>query len=219
LPADGLFLNGIAANPPKLILMNDSQPYLDIVFFAMVAVFIGLRLRSVLGRRNLDQEPPRPAPEGSGPVIDLAPRRIAMASRPSDPLAQIAAADATFNPQQFLAGAQWAFETIVKAFAAGDKTALRPLLSDSVFADFSAAIDQRGGGADEHGAQLLRIVSATFDEARLDGRMAEIGVRFVSEQRNPAGEETRLIDLWRFARDVSSKDPNWRLVATGTAEH
>jgi predicted lipid-binding transport protein (Tim44 family) len=49
--------------------------------------------------------------------------------------------------------------------------------------------------------------------------MAEIGVRFVSEQRNPAGEETRLIDLWRFARDVSSKDPNWRLVATGTAEH
>ena len=202
--------------------MSDSQPYLDIVIFAMIAVFLGLRLRSVLGRRNLDQEPPRPRPqqEGGGPVIDLAPRRVPPAdARPQDPLAQIGAADPTFNPQQFLSGAQWAFETIVKAFAAGDKAALRPLLSDSVFADFSAAIDQRGGGVDEHGAELMRIVSATFDEAKLEGRMADIAVRFVSEQRSPGGEEVRMIDLWRFARDVSSKDPNWRLVATGTAEH
>jgi len=205
--------------------MNDSQPYLDIVIFAMIAVFLGLRLRSVLGRRNSDQEqPPRPPTYGGaegGPVIDLAARRVppADANRPQDPMAQIAAADPGFNPQQFLAGAQWAFETIVKAFAAGDKQGLRPLLSDQVYADFTSAIDQRGGGVDEHGSELVRIVSATFDEARLDGRIAEISVRFVSEQRTPSGEEMRLIDLWRFARDVSSKDPNWRLVATGTADH
>jgi predicted lipid-binding transport protein (Tim44 family) len=203
--------------------MSDSQSYLDIVIFAMIAVFIGLRLRSVLGRRNSEQEqPPRPPQDGGGPVIDLAARRVPAAderSRPQDPLAQIGAADPAFDPQQFLSGAQWAFETIVKAFAAGDKQALRPLLSDQVFADFSAAIDQRGGGRDEHGAELLRIVSATFDEAKLDGRQAEIAVRFVSEQRSPSGEEVRMIDLWRFARDVSSKDPNWRLVATGTTDH
>jgi predicted lipid-binding transport protein (Tim44 family) len=202
--------------------MSDSQPYLDVIIFAMIAVFLGLRLRSVLGRRNLDQEPPRPQQpqDAGGPVIDLAPRRVAPPdARPPDPLAQIAAADSTFNPQQFLSGAQWAFETIVKAFAAGDKAALRPLLSDSVFADFSAAIDQRGGGVDTHGAELLRIVSATFDEAKLEGRTADIAVRFVSEQRSPSGEEVRMIDLWRFAREVSSKDPNWRLVATGTADH
>ena len=202
--------------------MNDSQPYLDIVIFAMIAVFLGLRLRSVLGRRNADQDqPPRPSPDLGGPVIDLAARRVppAESNRPQDPMAQIAAADPGFNPQQFLAGAQWAFETIVKAFAAGDKQALRPLLSDQVYADFTAAIDQRGGGPDEHGSELVRIVSATFDEAKLDGRMAEISVRFVSEQHTPGGEDVRLIDLWRFARDVSSKDPNWRLVATGTTDH
>ena len=205
--------------------MNETQPYLDIVIFAMIAVFLGLRLRSVLGRRNSDQEqPPRPPQDSlqntGGPVIDLAARRVQPdPARPQDPMAQIAAADPAFNPQQFLSGAQWAFETIVKAFAAGDKEALRPLLSDQVYADFSAAIDQRGGGPDQHGAQLLRIVSATFDEAKLDGRMAEIAVRFVSEQRAETGEEARLIDLWRFARDVSSKDPNWRLVATGTTDH
>jgi len=206
--------------------MSDSQPYLDIVIFAMIAVFLGLRLRSVLGRRNNEQEqPPRPGQEPGGPVIDLAARRLPPAepARPQDPLAQIGAADASFNPQQFLSGAQWAFETIVKAFAAGDKATLRPLLSDSVYGDFAQAIDQRGGGPEneqsEHGAELLRIVSATFDEAKLDGRMAEIAVRFVSEQRSPSGEEVRIIDLWRFARDVSSKDPNWRLVATGTTDH
>ena len=201
--------------------MSDSQPYLDIIIFAMIAVFLGLRLRSVLGRRNPEHEQPPQKQDANGPVIDLAARRVppSEANRPQDPMAQIAAADASFHPQQFLSGAQWAFETIVKAFAAGDKQALRPLLSDAVYGDFASAIDQRGSGVDPHGVELVRIVSATFDEASLDGRMAEIAVRFVSEQRSSSGEEMRLIDLWRFARDVSSKDPNWRLVATGTTEH
>jgi len=198
--------------------MTESQPYLDIVIFAMIAVFLGLRLRSVLGRRNSEQEqPPRsPTQEAGGPVIDLEPRRV---QRPvsSDPLAQIGAADPTFNPERFLSGAQWAFEAIVKGFAAGDKDALKPLLSDSVYDDFVAAIEQRQ--PDEHAMEFLRIVSATFADAKLDGRVAEIAVRFVSEQKTAQGEEVRMIDLWRFARDVSSKDPNWRLVATGSADH
>lgn len=199
--------------------MTDSQPYLDIVIFAMIAVFLGLRLRSVLGRRNSEQEPPSAAaPETAAPVIDLEARRV---QRPvsNDPLAQIGAADPTFNPDSFLSGAQWAFEMIVKAFAAGDKEALKPLLSDDVFRDFAAAIDQRQGQADDHVMVLERIVSATFSDAKLEGRRAEIAVRFVSEQKSAQGEEVRMIDLWRFARDVSSKDPNWRLVATGSADH
>jgi len=201
--------------------MTESQPYLDIVIFAMIAVFLGLRLRSVLGRRNAEQDqPPRPNPADpqSSPVIDLDSRRV-QRTAPSDPLAQIAAADPSFNPERFLSGAQWAFEMIVKAFAAGDKEALKPLLSDDVYRDFAGAIDQRQGRPDEHAMELVHIVSATFADAKLEGRMAEIAVRFVSEQRSAQGEEVRMIDLWRFARDVSSKDPNWRLVATGTADH
>jgi predicted lipid-binding transport protein (Tim44 family) len=197
--------------------MTESQPYLDIVIFAMIAVFLGLRLRSVLGRRNPEQEQPPRAP-GAGTVIDLEPRRLER-EKPADPLAQIGAADASFNPEKFLAGAQWAFEMIVKSFASGDKAALKPLLSDSVYGDFSRAIDARQDHPDEHGMELQRIVSATFSDAKLDGRMAEITVRFVSEQKSHEGEEVRMIDLWRFARDVSSKDPNWRLVATGASDH
>ena len=198
--------------------MTESQPYLDIVVFAMIAVFLGLRLRSVLGRRNAEQDqPPRPAnPEAA--VIELEPRRVAR-EKPADPLAQIGAADPSFNTENFLSGAQWAFEMIVKSFAAGDKAALKPLLSDSVYADFSQVIDQRALHPDEHPMEFLRIVSATFADAKLEGRVADIAVRFVSEQKSAEGEEVRMIDLWRFARDVSSKDPNWRLVATGAADH
>jgi len=200
--------------------MTDSQPYLDIVIFAMIAVFLGLRLRSVLGRRNPDQQQtPPPMNNGAGPVIDLESRRVRPSAAPSDPMAQIAAADPSFHPGQFLAGAQWAFEMIVKAFGAGDKAALRPLLSDGVFADFSGAIDQRQGDGVDHTVEYVRIVSATIAEAKLEGRIAEITVRFVSEQKTKGGDEVRMIDLWRFARDVSSKDPNWRLVATSAADH
>jgi len=199
--------------------MTDSQPYLDIVIFAMIAVFLGLRLRSVLGRRNPEQDqPPRPVNPEAGPVIDLDARRI-QREKPADPMAQIAAADPSFNTERFLSGAQWAFEMIVKAFAAGDKATLKPLLSESVYADFSQAIDHRQDHPDEHGMELLRIVSATFADASLKDRIAEITVRFVSEQKSAEGEDVRMIDLWRFARDVSSKDPNWRLVATGASEH
>lgn len=198
--------------------MTDTPPYLDIIVFAALAIFLGLRLRSVLGRRNSDQDQP-PRAEGTGSVIDLQARRVPPPAASSDPLAQIAAADPSFRPDQFIGGAQWAFEMIVKGFAAGDKAALRPLLSDSVYGDFAQAIDQRGGGPDPHAPQLVRIVSATLDSARLEGRQAEISVRFVSEQKTDQDEEIRMIDLWRFARDVSSKDPNWRLVATGTADH
>jgi len=195
--------------------MTDSSQFLDIVIFAMIAVFLGLRLRSVLGRRNPDQEP---APERAqtfnrqpAPVIDL----------PSDPLsgglARIAAVDPSFNPDQFLEGANRAFEVIVHAFAKGDLDTLRPLLSDKVFADFRQAIEQRGPNRDEQ-MELVRIVSSTLQEATLTRDLAEISVRFVSEQQAGDRTQARLIDLWRFARQLTQADPNWRLVATSSLD-
>jgi predicted lipid-binding transport protein (Tim44 family) len=192
--------------------MNDTSQFLDIVIFAMIAVFLGLRLRSVLGRRNPDQEPISAAPvtldRPSAPLVDQS----------SDPLTQIRNAEPSFHPDQFLGGARMAFELIVKAFAAGDLTTLRPLLSESVFADFKRAIETRGPGRDDQPMELVRIVSATLGDASFARGLAEISVRFVSEQRGPDGQETRLIDLWRFARQLGSSDPNWRLVATGSLD-
>jgi predicted lipid-binding transport protein (Tim44 family) len=200
--------------------MSDTPQFLDIVIFAMIAVFLGLRLRSVLGRRNSDQAAPPPVAPPDG-IIDLSSRRQS-ADATRDPLSaglgQIGALDQDFHPDQFLQGAQAAFEMIVNAFAAGDQNALRPLLSEKVYADFCQAIEARSQNHDDHRMTLVHIVSATLTEAQLRDGVAEIAVRFVSEQRGTDGHEVRLIDLWRFARKLGSRDPNWRLVATGTID-
>lgn len=198
--------------------MGESPQFIEIVILAMLAVFLGLRLRSVLGRRNPDQERER---EASGMVIDMETRRP-LAQRSSDPISaglhDIRAADPAFDPDQFLAGARAAFEMIVRAFAAGDRATLRPLLSDKVMADFEAAIALREQQNAEPPAQLLRLSAATLADAGLADNQAQITVRFVSEQRAPDGQDVRIIDLWRFARPVGSRDPNWRLVATGSLD-
>jgi predicted lipid-binding transport protein (Tim44 family) len=199
--------------------MTETPQFLDIIIFAMIAVFLGLRLRSVLGRRNPDQAPPQLIQSGN--VINLG-DRLPVNENPADPLsaglAAIAAAESSFHPDQFLQGAGLAFEMIVKAFASANLDVLRPLLSDKVFADFKAAIDARNSADHDAPMTLLRIVSATLAEAQLVRNVAEIAVRFVSEQQSPDGQEVRLIDLWRFARTIGSSDPNWRLVATATLD-
>lgn len=198
--------------------MTDTSQFFDIIIFAMIAVFLGLRLRSVLGRRNPDQEP-LSAGDKVRPLDNV--RRLPV-DLPSDPLSaglvRIKQVEPNFDPDQFLQGAEWAFEMIVKAFAAGDLNSLRPLLSDKVFADFRQAVENRGKDGEDHRMELLRVVSATLAEADLNRDQAEISVRFVSEQKGSDDKEVRLIDLWRFARTAGSSDPNWRLVATGSLD-
>jgi len=198
--------------------MNDTSQFLDVIIFAMIAIFLGLRLRSVLGRRNPDQEPLAAADQ----PISLERARPAMQDLPTDPvanaLARIRMAEPSFDPDQFITGAGLAFEMIVKAFAAGDLATLRPLLSEKVYADFKGAIEARGLETEDNRMDLQRIISTTLADASLNADLAEISVRFVSEQRAADGHESRLIDLWRFARTIGSSDPNWRLVATGSLD-
>src|SRR5437868_1229378 len=119
--------------------MGDGIPYLDIVFFAMVAGFILLRLRAVLGRRTGTEKPPQPivAPPRDDKVAPLPdrerPRDAATVNQPVLPgVAAVQRVDPGFTPDGFLEGARAAYEMIVAAFAGGDTQALRPLLSDAV---------------------------------------------------------------------------------------
>src|SRR5579864_1328941 len=137
--------------------MGDFPHYFDIILFAMVAAFLVLRLRSVLGRRTGNE--PRHDPvlrraeaPAESKVVSLGSRSAALrppvaTAPPADAVAagleRIHGADPGFDPAQFLEGARAAFEMIVGAFAAGDKTRLRPLLSDEVYTPFTAAIDER----------------------------------------------------------------------------
>ena len=224
--------------------MGDFPHYFDIVLFAMVAVFLVLRLRSVLGRRTGHERRPdpmlrraeAPADQFGDKVVSL-PNRNPMPAPtdmapPADAVAagleRIRAADPSFDPSQFLEGARVAFEMIVGAFAAGDKERLRPLLADEVYKPFAAAVDERTAAGETLETRILRLKRLDIVEAGLDGSWARVTAKFVSDQINVLrahdssivdGDPNNAIektDFWTFARDTNSADPNWVLVATAS---
>ena len=221
--------------------MGDFPHSFDIILFALVAVFLVLRLRSVLGRRTGHERRRAPLLRQAEPTSD---KVIAFGQRsqaappapptaaPADPVAagldQIRDTDPGFDPSAFLQGARAAFEMIVGAFAAGDKAQLRPLLADEVYTPFIRAIDERDTARETLETRIEQIKRLDLVEAGLDGRMARITVKLVSDQINVLrahdasvvdGDPDHPIektDFWTFARDTHSSDPNWVLVATAS---
>jgi predicted lipid-binding transport protein (Tim44 family) len=225
--------------------MGEFQQYFDIILFAMVAVFLVLRLRSVLGRRTGNERRrelfvrrPRPAPEPAPDKVATLGQPAGVAATPAptgppaDALAQgverIRRADPSFDPPQFLEGVRIAFEMIVTAFAAGDKSALQPLLSGDVFQQFATAIDERVAAKETLETRIVRLDEADIVEAELAGRAAQVTVKLVSHQVNVTRamdgsivegdpeHPTEKTDYWTFGRDTRSNDPNWVLIATSS---
>ena len=141
-------------------------------------------------------------------------------------LEKVAKADESFDVQGFLEGAKMAYEMIVTAFAQGDRKTLKPLLSKDVYEGFSEAIAEREKADETVETQIVGIDRAEITAATLHGRRASITVKFQSQmitvKRNSEGAvidgNERAIqditDVWTFDRDVTARDPNWRLVAT-----
>jgi len=232
--------------------MSDVFDIYTIIFLAL-AVFIFLRLRSVLGQRTGRERPPSnpyarqpvpPSPDKK--VIALPNRPSEAAAKPADetppverwkgiaepgsPVAAgldaIAAADPDFDARHFLTGARAAYEMIVTAFAEGDRRTLKNLLSREVYENFDSAITGREQRGETVESRFVAIESATITAAAQRDKAAQITVRFVSQlvsvTRDKAGnvidgsadKVTDVTDVWTFVRDVSSRDPNWKLVAT-----
>ncbi|MCU0984026.1 MAG: Tim44/TimA family putative adaptor protein [Acetobacteraceae bacterium] len=215
----------------------------DLILFAMVAAFLVLRLRGILGRRTGYERPPAPLDQpgpGEAPrTIDTTAEEMADARAlpgpartlpsPASPagqaLARIRQVDPSFDAAGFLDGAEGAFRMIVTSFAAGDRETLKGLLSPDVFGDFAAAITAREQAGETQRTEVAAFRETTIVEADLRGTFATIGVRFVTDQVNittgqggilVAGSEavTETIDIWSFARDLNAADPTWLLVGT-----
>jgi predicted lipid-binding transport protein (Tim44 family) len=175
---------------------------------------------------NVVPLPGREGPAGAGDFDDEA--------EPATPLEKdlrdIHRADQTFTPENFTEGAKMAYEMIVSSFAAGDRKTLKPLLARDVYEGFVAVIDDRESRSETVESNFIGINKAEITEATLEGRTATVTVRFVSElvsaTRNEAGavvdgdptEVMTVTDIWSFARDVTSRDPNWKLVSTETTD-
>jgi len=236
------------------MIMGDGFPF-DILFLGLVAAFLILQLRRVLGRRTGHEKPPPDIfsrstadeeekegnviqlPEGDyEPINDVEPSADDAAKEESPRrtddeeviagLKEIQAANKNFDAADFLQGASAAFEMIIETFAAGDKSTLRPLLSDDVYDDFTSAIKAREDSGEILENSLVGLKKVEILEAGLDGRIATLTVKFVSEQISVTCDAegkvidgdpehiVQMIDIWTFSRNLRSRDPNWTLVET-----
>ncbi len=186
--------------------------------------------------RTRDKDPSKtdnvvslPRKRGPGEPDDTYAAIDAVAPPPSDlnkGLRAIRDADPTFEPKFFVEGAKMAYEMIVMAYADGDRKTLKNLLSREVYDGFVAAIGDRESRSEKIQSSFVGIDKADIVSAEMKGGEAHITLRVVSElisaTRDKAGEvidgdpETvaEVKDVWTFARDTRSKDPNWKLVAT-----
>lgn len=220
-----------------------SSAVIQLLVLAGVAVFLILRLRSVLGTREGFEKPPVAMPGPSDAAAKARPDfevieggvdrditdHVDEDSPSAEALAAMKATDPDFTVGPFLEGARGAYEMILMAFESGDLETVVPFLSNDVYESFQEVIDLRDQQklsveARFVGVRELTLSEATFDPETTD---AEITVRFVGEltsvvknangeivEGNP-NEIKRQRDVWTFAREMGSDNPNWKLVATG----
>jgi predicted lipid-binding transport protein (Tim44 family) len=218
--------------------MGGTKLPVDLILFGLIALFLVLRLRSILGRRTgfegLPQmlgRGPKPAViEGRAEPVAPAPARVLpeAASPIGEALASIRAMDRKFEAGAFLSGAENAFRIIVTAFAAGDRSKLQPLLTSDTYAAFEAAITAREQAGHTQRTEIRAILEATIEHAALLGNVADITVRFVSHQITltlaqdgsiiaGADAVTELADVWTFTRDLKQGQPAWKLASARSA--
>jgi len=215
---------------------------IQLIILAGIAIFLIIRLRNTLGTRDGFEKPPaelRPTPASMPARPDLSVIEggidhdiadyVDIKSDSGKALAQMKRVEPTFTVHDFLSGAKSAYEMLLTAFENGDRETLRQYLSDEVYASFSKVIETREAeglkiDATIIGVTEVKLMNAAYDAATREG---EIAVRFGSELtsvvRNAKGEIVegnpheviRQKDIWTFAREMGSEDPNWKLVATG----
>lgn len=167
------------------------------------------------------------APE-PGPVVSLDKlKKYAPEGSPTlEGLKALVNVDPSFDPQEFLNGARGAYEMIVTAFAEGDRRTLKQLLSREVYDGFVAAIAEREERGETIEFNFVGIDKADITAASARGTTEQVTVRFLSKlisaTRDKAGEVvdgdpvhvSDVTDIWTFSRESTSRDPNWKLVAT-----
>lgn len=218
-----------------------NSPIIQLLVLAGIAVFLILRLRSVLGTRD-GFEKPQVSANGKSElrrrpdleVIEGGPDRditdhVSEGSDAARALAEMKRVEPSFSVGEFLGGARQAYEMILMAFEKGDLDSVRGFLSDDVYEAFAAVIEEREQQGLRIDATFVGLSEIALRDADFDttSREAELTVRFVGELtwvvRNAEGEVIegspteikRQRDVWTFARTMGANDPNWVLVATG----
>lgn len=192
----------------------------QIVLFAVIAAFVLFQLYNVLGKKVGRQ----PEDDVRAQPVPAAPPSGAQAATPVDShtlaaIQGLKARDPAFDPHRFLEGARTAHDTIVQAYAAGDREALKPLLAPPVMESFEAGMKSRETRGEAERVEFVHPPRADLELATVDGERAVARVRFLAELRSVFGgegheeriEERRTAEVWTFQRPLGANDPNWVL--------
>lgn len=195
----------------------------QLIIFAVIALVVLWQLYNVLGKRvgrqpeddarakpPLPLGPTEPAQQAKAPVLD---------PHLSAAIAGLKARDPAFDPHRFIEGARQAYETIVRGYAAGDRTALKPLLTPVVMDSFEGGMAAREARGETETVEFLHAPRADLELATAEGNKATAKVRFLAEMRShvtpaegePRIEERRTAEHWTFERTLGASDPNWVL--------
>ena len=210
-------------------------PFIDILIFAVIAVLLVLRLRSVLGQRTGYEEPQDKQAKESFADKPNAPIPFPKAADKSAKISGIGLdvlrrADRKFNENEFIQGATAAFSMILTAFAEGDQAQLKRLLSYDLLTSFMQTIHDRTAAKETLEITVNDIQEVSILNVELADSVASITVHFHTTQTRIARDEhgdimdesdtepREFIDIWTFERDLTLADPNWKLAETESPE-
>ena len=206
--------------------MNSFFPFLDIIILGLLALFLGFRLKNLLGDRsgygedinNLENYDTKSKDSN---VINLNNKKIN-----GDGLETLTKADPSFSEKDFLEGAKSAFKIIIEAFVDSDIEKLKPLLDYELLKSFTKSISEREARQDKQYVDILSINNINIINISIKESIASITIQIESDQikytvdKNEKiidgnNEESEVIkDKWVLERDLSSNNPNWKLVET-----
>ncbi len=217
--------------------MGAMVPFIDIIIFAVIAVLLVLRLRSVLGQRSGYEQPQGERPinrfddnENDSEVIPLHAKATGDAPATQHGLDSLRQIDRNFSEKEFISGAKSAFEMILTAYAEGDLAQLRRLLGYELLQSFTSSIENRIASKESLSITLDELREASILNISVIDQMASITMHFHSVQTRVAkdkngepidsedSEACEFTDIWTFERDLTLSDPNWKLTETESAD-
>lgn len=215
--------------------MEGGFSYGDIIVIGVIAAFILLRYRAMLGEKTGRDTTQTPAPmneferviqlpAAKMPAMELKKDDLAAYGSLAEQFVAMRAIDREFSPDEFMMGARAAFEMVIESFTKADRDTLKMLLSPELYKSFDQSLTDARAAGRINATTLVAITKADITEAKLSGTVATITVDFVSEQiqliRDPEGkilegdpsEQHRVEDNWVFTRNLASADPNWKII-------
>ena len=207
--------------------MNSVFPFIDIIILGLLAVFLGFRLKNMLGDKsgfngNISNETSDGDVNNDNKVVSLHKNK-----EEGHGIKVLKKAYPMFSEEDFKEGAKSAFKIIVNAFSNNDLDSLRQLLGYELLQDFTKAISEKSSDSNEVKTKIDSIESVEILDCSVFDNIASITVKIISIQskisENPGDDNSEinketLKDKWVFEKDLTSKDPNWKLVETDTAE-